>query len=536
MAVAVDPTNPKILYAAAYGIDVFKSTDGGAHWRKTHLVQSTAYTRLAVDPRNPKTVFAATYAGLFVTRNGGASWAGANTGLADTYLFTVVIDPSRAGVVFVGAMGGVSRSADGGRTWRKVSAGISDKTVLALALHPASPGVLYAATWESGAYKSVNDGLSWVRKSSGLTENALRDIVLDPTRPVILYAATNSQGVFKSVNGGASWRPARTGLASWQPYRIAIDPLHPDTVYATFQSDGADRSIDGGAHWLPYDDGLPPECFVDDLAVDRNTGKLTAGIWEYGVFTRPAGASLWTDSNKGLTGNDVSALILRSDPSRLIAGIQSNGSAVFISTNDGRAWTASKSGINYRRVQSLAVDPENSDILYSGNSGSAYTSVDGGATWADSGNGLPVGSVSLFALLARRGGPGALIGGTYDGIWRSEGGTWKRAGLAGITILALVQDPASPSVIYAGTDGQGVFKSTNGGSSWKAAAKGLPAGFAVLALAVGGVYKSTDDGRTWARVGTGLAADTIVDALAYDAAKHLLYCGGSNGVYAVAFR
>lgn len=155
-AMAVEPANPRTLYAAVYGIDVFKSTDGGAHWRKTRLVKSKAYTRLAVDPRDPKTVFAAAYDRLYVTRNGGTSWAAATAGLADTYLFTVVVDPSRAGVVFVGALGGVSRSADGGRTWRKVSAGISGKMVVALALHPTAPGLLYAATWESGVYKKAS--------------------------------------------------------------------------------------------------------------------------------------------------------------------------------------------------------------------------------------------------------------------------------------------------------------------------------------------------------------------------------------------
>lgn len=394
------------------------------------------------------------------------------------------------------------------------------------------------------------------------------------------------------MNGGASWKPARTGLTTWQPFRLAVDPAHPDTVYAALQSNGLHRSIDGGAHWLPYDEGLPASAIVNDLVIDRNTGVLTAGVWEHGVFIRPAGASLWTALNKGLTGNDVGALIQKSDPSRLIAGIQSYGLAVFITTNDGQTWTASTSGINYRRVLSLAADPENPDILYSGNAGSAYTSFDGGTTWTDSGSGLPVGSVSLHALLARRGGPGVLIGGTYDGIWRAEGGEWKRAALEGKTILALVEDPASPAVIYAGLDPGGVYKSTNGGSSWKAAAKGLPAGATVLSLAaggsngktifaglkgggayrssdggatwvksgagpgngiihsllavsgatrtilagsVGGVYKSTDNGRTWARVGTGLPSDAVVDALVYDGAKHLLYCGGSNGVYSVAY-
>jgi len=54
-------------------------------------------------------------------------------------------------------------------------------------------------------------------------------------------------------------------------------------------------------------------------------------------------------------------------------------------------------------------------------------------------------------------------------------------------------------------------------------------------IGVRGPAVSTDGGRTWARVGTGLPADTVVDALLHDAAKHLLFCGGSNGVYSIAY-
>jgi len=86
-------------------------------------------------------------------------------------------------------------------------------------------------------------------------------------------------------------------------------------------------------------------------------------------------------------------------------------------------------------------------------------------------------------------------------------------------ILALAIDPTNPTTLYAGSgDSAGVFKSTDGGASWKQAAGGLPRS-SVQALAVelalpttvyagtafGGMYRSTDGGATWLPANNGIA-------------------------------
>src|SRR6516225_7902247 len=80
----------------------------------------------------------------------------------------------------------------------------------------------------------------------------------------------------------------------------------------------------------------------------------------------------------------------------------------------------------------------------------------------------------------------------------------------GPTILALAIDPATPTTLYAGTEGGGAFKSTDGGDSWTAINNGLT-NLSVRALAIdpctpmniyagtfgGGAFKSTDGGDSW---------------------------------------
>jgi len=122
---------------------------------------------------------------------------------------------------------------------------------------------------------------------------------------------------------------------------------------------------------------------------------------------------------------------------------------------------------------------------------------------------------------------------------------WTSIGPDGRTIYALAIDPATPTTLYAGTDGYGVFKSTNGGAQWSAANTGLTA-TDVTALAIdpvtpatlyavtygGGVFKSTNGGGNWSAVNIGLTA-TDVTALAIDSTTPTtLYAGtGNYGVF-----
>ena len=68
--IVIDPTNPTVVYVAAVGHlwgpnperGVFKTTDGGATWKKTLFVDdNTGATDLVIDPLNPQTLYAATY-------------------------------------------------------------------------------------------------------------------------------------------------------------------------------------------------------------------------------------------------------------------------------------------------------------------------------------------------------------------------------------------------------------------------------------------------------------------------------------------
>src|SRR5947208_10604439 len=119
----------------------------------------------------------------------------------------------------------------------------------------------------------------------------------------------------------------------------------------------------------------------------------------------------------------------------------------------------------------------------------------------------------------------------FVGLLRAEAGVnvWTTDGPHSETINALAIDPQTPTTLYAGTSGDGIFKSTDGGGNWSAVNTGLTTPYGAIwvnALAIdpqtpttlyaassgGGVFKSTDGGGTWSAVNTGFATTCVAAA------------------------
>lgn len=108
---------------------------------------------------------------------------------------------------------------------------------------------------------------------------------------------------------------------------------------------------------------------------------------------------------------------------------------------------------------------------------------------------------------------------------------WQQTGDLGKPVYVLAIDPTNSQNIFAGTNGDGVFKSNDGGKSWSNSSNGLtPDAIWVLKLAIdptnsqiiyagttysGGVYKSIDGGSTWSPAKNGLPFASIT-AMAID--------------------
>jgi photosystem II stability/assembly factor-like uncharacterized protein len=129
---AINPRVPSTLYLGCdYG--VFKTTNAALSWRRTStgLVGTTPHYRLvgslALDAHHPRTLYAGLYpGGVFKTTNGGRHWR--LLGLRDKgYVLGLAIDPQHPNTLYAGTSGGypvkegaVYKSINGGRSWHRV--------------------------------------------------------------------------------------------------------------------------------------------------------------------------------------------------------------------------------------------------------------------------------------------------------------------------------------------------------------------------------------------------------------------------------
>jgi photosystem II stability/assembly factor-like uncharacterized protein len=126
-ALAIDPTDAATVYAGprilsgTFPYAVYKTTDGGNSWSLASTgLPNQRTTALAVDPKNPRTLYAGIWnAGVFKSTDGGGSWNAANSGLLYWDINALVIDPSNPETLYAAtSSAGVFKSTNGGACWQ----------------------------------------------------------------------------------------------------------------------------------------------------------------------------------------------------------------------------------------------------------------------------------------------------------------------------------------------------------------------------------------------------------------------------------
>lgn len=297
------------------------------------------------------------------------------------------------------------------------------------------------------------------------------------------------------------------------------------------------------------------ECFA------VNGSNLFAGTSNAGVFLSTDDGATWSSVNAGLSNSDITALAESGDTD-LFAGTWGGG--VYYSTNNGTSWTAANTGLTNGTVSALAIASNGAGgtNLFAGTSGGGiFLSTNNGVSWTPVDSGLTDTSVAkVRALVVTTGAAGTdsidVFAGTDNGVFLStdNGTSWTliRDGLTTHNVLSLI---GSGTIVYAGTEGGGVFFSYNDGTTWtwteadsgltnmnvsslsainEIVVSDLGAILNVVYLYAGtptGIFLSTDEGVSWTQVDSGLI-NTNVLALASSASGRHLFAGTfGSGVF-----
>ena len=264
--IVVDPANPNRLYVAALGHvydpnpdrGVYRSTDGGAHWKKVLFKASdpnnVGAVDLAIDPKNPRIL----YASLWATRR--PPWS--------------VYAPSNM------PGGGLYKSTDGGDTWKQLAGGLpADEFVgkIGIAISTSNPNRLWAVVDDFGA------GVARPIGGPGAAQES--------SAP----APKTTGGVYVSDDAGTTWRlvnsESRLWGRGWYFGSVTVDPVNPDSAYVI--NTATYLTTDGGKTFTPVK-GAPGGDDYHQIWVNPKDSKRMVLSSDQGTVVSVDGAQTWS--------------------------------------------------------------------------------------------------------------------------------------------------------------------------------------------------------------------------------------------------
>jgi photosystem II stability/assembly factor-like uncharacterized protein len=233
---AIDPKNENRVFAAVLGHPygpnkergIYRTTDGGKNWNNVLFIdENTGAIQVFIDPTNTNVVYATMWAGRQGPWENGA-WNGANSGLY--------------------------KSIDGGNNWHKLTKGLPTTQEglgrIGFGVAPSDPTRLYAtvdANEKGGIYRSDDAGESWMLMDADPRlwgrGSDFAEVKVDPTNKDIVYSA--NVVTWKSTDGGKSWKAFRGAPGGDDYHRIWINPINPAIILIA-SDQGAHITVNGG--------------------------------------------------------------------------------------------------------------------------------------------------------------------------------------------------------------------------------------------------------------------------------------------------
>lgn len=347
---------------------LFKSVNGGAGWVAVTRFNAAS---MAVNRSNPDIVYAGNSSrGIATSVDGGRTWQSRNQGLAATSVDSILLHPLNDAVVYLNC--GFFRSTDGGNTWKR-----HPSEVCLQGFDPTRPQIRYGSDRSSRLVKTTDSGRAWflINKGLGASEAGIVNVAIDPSSPNTLYSADETGNIFKSTDGGSNWSISfqdGDGIEA-----TAIDPTG-STVYiaeGNLLSDPPESgypahitaSFDHGSSWKQIFSCRSHRSDIFSIAIDPSNPKTVYAGTEEGLYiTRDSGRS-WI-SSPFFAGAVIRAVVVMDSPSpsTVYAGTEKG---IFQSSDRGVSWRPANNGLSDANVLALAGGRFHIGLLYAGASG-----------------------------------------------------------------------------------------------------------------------------------------------------------------------
>jgi hypothetical protein len=509
------------------------------------------------DPNTPSTIYiGAAFGGVWKSTDSGASWTAKTDFEASLSSGALAIDPSNSGLIYFGTGEatysaasyygrGLLKSTDAGNTWTNYTSGLPSSTYFSrLVIRPGTPTYLLAALGTSGLYRSTNSGQSWSQLVSGRCD----DVVYSPSGDTA-YIVGSGTGYRISTNGGQTFTSS-SALTMEARNHVALCKSAPSILYVSRynSSSGAItvfKSTDAGVSFSQVAAGTDfsgSQAWYDFYCHVNPFDPNYVYVGSIDIWRSTNGGTNFSNITNGYSGGNVHVDQHNLDfhPTDANQMFCTNDGGVWRSTNRGTSWTNLNASLTLTQFYRMTVDPSNAAHMLGGTQDNGTQRTTGAPNWAAAFGG-DGGEVCFQSQ-----NPSLILGETQNnGIYRStNGGTsWasSASGLSGTAtwVAPIVSHPDSANIFY--TARQSVFKSTNGGSSWFSISSGISGTIREMAISrsnaqilfatIGAsIYKSTDRGYNWSLTSSGLPSRTITTVTVHpDSSNIVLVCFSGFG-------
>ncbi len=495
----MDPTNPRILYAAMWhhgrkpwfiksggeGGGIYKSTDAGNTWEKLEGGLPKLVGKIGVDVSDsqPSRIYAIIEAepgqgGLWRSDDYGESWELLNghrvLHTRAWYYIHLTADPNDPDTVWVLNVP-LMKSIDGGKTFTKIKTPHGDHHDHWI--NPRDSRIMINGN-DGGATVTFDGGETWSSIENQPTAQFYR-LITDQQSPWRLYAGQQDNSTVSIAAwawDGSVGRDDYHAIGGGESAHVAFDPDNPELIYAT--------TINGTL--TEYNEATEKERYIVPYP-ERVYGEDAANLkyrsnWNAPVITSPHDHSviyygtqyLMKSTDRGMNWEEVSPDLTRNNPAHL--------------GRNGGPLTPENVGAEFYHTVFYIAESEQSEgtIWVGADDGLLHITRNGGGDWQDiSPPHRSEAMINAIELSPHADGTAYVAVTGYKQndfapyIYRTgnHGKRWKRIdkGLpAGAFVRVVREDPAVSGLLYAGTE-KGLFVSWNDGADWQPLKLNLPA-------------------------------------------------------------
>ncbi len=412
----INPTNSSIVIAATND-GIYRTTNGGSSW--THVVNSGTFQDAELKPGDPNTVYACTAGNVYKSSNSGQTFNIVSgftiSGSVRSAIAVTAADPSIVYLVSANTsdygLNGFYKSTNSATSFTLMN---STYDVLAfstsgnanggqgwydLCIDASPTNANTVIVGGINAFRSTNGGTSWSIFAAGYGMNAkihpdVHEIVFLPGSNSTAFVGCDG-GIFETTNTGSTWSDLSDGLQIGQAYRLSCSATNANIVTSGWQDNGTNRYNAGAWDEILGGDGM-------ETIISWSSSQTVYGELYYGeIYKSTNGGNTFGNNpicGSGGTNEDE-------DGEWVTPYVQSPTSASTLYVGKSKIYKTTNSGSNFTALGALAggstgvvaigLTAADANYIYCAKQDKFYVSTNGGTSFTDRTNGLPVSSASI---------------------------------------------------------------------------------------------------------------------------------------------